>query len=190
MKESLLFVIFRDVFQFSSVAQSCPTLRPPGFQHARIPHPSPTPRACSNSCPSSWWCHPTISSSVIPFSCLQFFPASGTFPVSSSGGQSIGASASASVSPVNIQSWFPLGWTGLISLLSKGLSRVFSSTTVWKHPFFGVQPSLWSTSYIRTWLLVLTIALTRRNCYPPDGPQMCPDKLATCAPAEGLPLQW
>ena len=111
--------------------------------HARLPYPSPTPRACSNSCPSSWWCHSTISSSVIPFSsCLQSFPASESFPVSqffSSGGQSIEASASASVLPMNIQDLFPLGWTGLISLQFKGPSRVFSNTTVQKHQFFSTQ---------------------------------------------------
>ena len=130
---------------------------PHGLQHARLPCPSPTPRAYSNSCPSSWWCHPTISSSVIPFfSCLQSFPASGSFPMSqfvASCGQSIGASASASVLPMNIQDWFPLGWTGWISLLSKGLSRVFSNTTVQKHQFFSAQLSLWSNSHIHTWLL-------------------------------------
>ena len=117
-----------------------------------LPCPSPTPRACSNSCPSSRWCHPTISSSVIPFSsCLQSFPASGSFPVSQffpSGGQSIGASASTSVLPMNIQGWFPLGWTGWISLQPKGLPRVFSSTTAQKHQFFSTQPSLWSSSHI------------------------------------------
>ena len=104
-----------------------------GLQHARPPCPSPTPRACSNSCALSWWCHPTISSSVVPFSShLQSFPESGSFPVSqffASGGQNIGVSASASVLPVHIQDWFPLGWTDLISLQSKGLSRVFSNTT-------------------------------------------------------------
>ena len=102
------------------------------------------------------WCHPTISSSVIPFSCLQSFPASGSFPMSQffiSGGQSNGVTASASVLPVNIQSWFPLGWTGWISLQSKGLSRVFSNTTVQKHQFFGAQLSLYSNSHIHTWLL-------------------------------------
>ena len=108
-------------------------------------------------CPLSWWCHPTISSSVAPFSpCPQFSPASGSFPVSwlfASGGQSIGAWAWASVLPMNIQDWFPLGLTGLISLLSKGLSRVFSSTTVQNHQFFGAQPSLWSNCHIRIWLL-------------------------------------
>ena len=116
-----------------------------GLQHARLPCPSPTPGACSNSCPSSQWCHPTISSSVIPFSsCLQSFPPSGSFPMSQffpSGGQSIGVSASTSVLPMNIQDW-SLGWTGWISLQSKGLSRVFSNTTVQKHQFFSTQLSL------------------------------------------------
>ena len=120
--------------QFSSVAQSCPTLRPHGLQHSRLACPSPTPGACSNSCPSSQWFHPTISSSVVPFSShFQSFPASGSFPMSqffASGGQSIGVSASASVLPKNIQDWFPLGWNGWISLQSKGLSRAFSNTTV------------------------------------------------------------
>ena len=107
--------------------------------------PSPTPGVCSNSCPSSWWCHPTISSSVIPFSCLQSFPASGSFQMSylfTSGGQSIGVSASASVLPMNIQDWFSLGLTGWISSQSKGLSRVFSNITVQKHQFFSAQLSL------------------------------------------------
>ena len=110
------------------------------------PCPSPAPRACSNSCPSSWWCHPITSSSVVPFSsCPQSFPASGSFPMSqlfASGGQSIGISASASVFPMNIQDWFPLGWTGWICLQSKGLSRVFSNTAVQKHQFFSTQLSL------------------------------------------------
>ena len=113
------------------------SLRRHGLQHARLPCPSPAPRTWSNSCPSSQWCHPTISSSVVPFSsCLQSFPASGSFPRSqifTSGGQSIGVSASAWVLPMNIQDWFPLGLTGLISLQFKGLSRVFSNTTVQKH---------------------------------------------------------
>ena len=102
-----------------------------------------SPGVCSNSCPSSQWCYPTISSSVVPLSHLQSFSAPGSFPRSQfcpSGGQSIGVSASASVLPMNIQNWFPLGWTGLISLLSKELSRVFISTTVWKHQLFGTQP--------------------------------------------------
>ena len=115
-------------------------------QFSLVPCPSPTPGAYSNSRPLSQWCHSTISPSVIPFSSrLQSFPASGSFPMSqffTSGGQSIGASASASVLPVNIQDWFPLGWTGWISLQSKGLSRVFSNTTVQKHLFFSTQLSL------------------------------------------------
>ena len=117
-----------------------------GLQHSRLPCPSPTPGAYSNSCPSSRWCHPTISSSVIPFSsCLQSFPASVSFPMGqffSSDGQSIGVSASALVLTMNIQDWFPLGLTGWISLLSKGLSRTFSDTTVQKHQFLGAQLSL------------------------------------------------
>ena len=111
----------------------------------------------SKSCPLSWWCHPTVSPSVIPFfSSPQSFWASGSFPRSwhfASGGWSIGASALSSVLPMNNQGWFPLGLTGLISFLSKGLSRVFSSTTVWKHQFFGTQHSLWSNSHIHTWPL-------------------------------------
>ena len=113
--------------------------------------------AAAAAYPLSWWCHPNISSSVIPFSsCLQSFPASGSFPMSqlfSSGGQNIEASAPASALSINIQGLFPLELTGLISLLSKGLSRVFSNTTVWKHQFFGTQPSLWSKSHLCTWLL-------------------------------------
>ena len=129
--------------QFSHSVMSN-SLQPHGLQLTRLPCPSPAPRAYSNSCPSSWWCHPTILSSVVTFSsCIQSFPASGSFPMSqffASGGQSIGVSASASVLPVNIQDWFHLGLTGLISLLSKGLWRVFSNTTVQKHQFFGIQP--------------------------------------------------
>jgi len=133
-------------------------VQPHRLQHARFLCPSPSPGACSNSCPLSQWCHPTISSSVIPFSSfLQSFPASGSFLMSklfTSGGQSIGASASALVLPINIQDWsWKPGWTGLISLQSKGLSRVFSNTTVQKHQFFSAQPSLWSNSHIHTWLL-------------------------------------
>ena len=115
------------------------SLQPHGLQHTRLPSPSPSPGTCSNSCPLSHWCHLDMSSSVIPFSSyLQSFPTSGTFLMSwifALGGQSIGASASASVLPMNIQDWFPLGLTGLISLESKGLSRVISSTTIWKHQF-------------------------------------------------------
>ena len=120
------------------------SLRPHGLQHARPPCPSPTPGACKNSCPSSRWCYPTISFSVVPFSSrLQSFPASGSFPRSqffTSGGHSIRVSTSASVLQMNIQGWFPLGWTGWISLQFKGLSRVFSNTTVQK--LFGAQLSL------------------------------------------------
>ena len=133
------------------------SLRPHTLQHARLPCPSPIPGACSNSCPLSQWCHPTIASSVNPFSsCPHSFPASGSFQMSqffASRGQSIGVSASASVLPMNIQDWLPLGLTGLISLQSKGLSRVFSNTTVQKHQFFSTRPSLWSNSHIHTWLL-------------------------------------
>ena len=115
------------------------SLQPHGLQHTRLPSRSPSPGTCSNSCPLSHWCHLDMSSSVIPFSSyLQSFPTSGTFLMSwifALGGQSIGASASASVLPMNIQDWFPLGLTGLISLESKGLSRVISSTTIWKHQF-------------------------------------------------------
>ena len=132
------------VMQFSSVVSS--SLRPHGPQDTKPPCPSPTPGVYSNSCPLNRWSHPTISSSVIPFSsCLQSFPASGSFQMSqffSSGDQSIGVSASASVLPVNIQDWSPLGWTGWISLQSKGLSRVFSNTTIQKHQFFSTQFSL------------------------------------------------
>ena len=122
------------------------SLQPHGLQYTKPPCPSPTPRACSNSCPSSQWCHPTISSSVVvPFSShLQSFPASGSFQTSqffASGGQSIGVSPSASVLPMNIQDWFPLGLTGWISLQSEGLSRFFSDTTVQKHQFFSAQLS-------------------------------------------------
>ena len=129
--------------QFSRSVMS-DSLQPRGVQQARPPCPSPTPRVYSNSCPLSRWCYPTISSSVIPFSYFQSFPASGSFQMSqffTSGGQSIGVSDSASVLPNNIQDWFPLGWTGLI-LQSKGLSRVFSNTTVQKHQFFSIQLSL------------------------------------------------
>ena len=147
-------------FSWSVVSNS---LRPHGLQHARLPCPLLTPGACSNSCPSSpcpspipraysnscplsWWYHPTISSSAVPFSShLQSLPASGSFQMSqffASGGQSIGISTSASVLPMNVQDWFPLGWTGWISLQSKGLSRVFSNTTVQKHQLLGTQLSL------------------------------------------------
>ena len=149
-----LIHMFLNKYQFSSVAQSCPTLRPRELQHARHPCPSQTPGVYSNTCLSSRWCHPAISSSVIPFSsCSQSFPASGSFPMSQLfawGGQSIGVSASASVLPMDSQDWSALGWTGSISLQSKGLSRVFSNITVQKHQFFGAQLSSQSNSHIHT----------------------------------------
>ena len=132
--------------EFSSIAQSCPTLCDPMNHSTQPPCPSPTPRAYPNACSLSWWCHPAISSSVVPlFFCLQSFPASGSFPMSqllASGGQSTGVSASTSVLLMNTQDWSPLGWTGWISLQSKGLSRVFSNTTVEKHQCFGARLSL------------------------------------------------
>ena len=147
--------------QFNSVQFSrsivSDSFRPHESQHTRHPCPSPTPRVYPNLCPLSQWCHLNIPSSVIPFSsCLQSFPASGSFPMSqllASGGQNIGVSALASVLPMNTQDWFPLGWTGCISLQSKGLSRVFSNTTVQKHQFFNTQLSSQSNSHIHTWLL-------------------------------------
>jgi len=143
--------------QFSSVTQSCLTLRPHRRQHVRLPCPSLSPVACSNSCLLSRWCHPTISFFVIPVSsCLQSFPASGSFPMSqffASDGQSIGVSVLTSVLPMIIQDWFPLGLTGLISWLSKGLLRVFFNSTVQKHRFFSAQLSLYFNSHIHTRLL-------------------------------------
>ena len=143
---------------YCSVQFSCSvmsdSLWPHGLQHTRLPCPSPTPGAYSNSCPLIQWCHSTILSSVIPFSsCLQSFPAWGSFQTSqlfASGGQSIGVSGSASVLPMNTQDWSPLGWTGWISLQSKGLSRVFSNTTVQTHQFFSAQLSSQSNSHIHT----------------------------------------
>jgi len=143
--------------QFGSFSVVPNSLWPPGLQHDSHPCPSLSTGVDSNSCPLSQSCHPATSSSVAPFSsCFQSFPALGSFPMSwlfASDDQSIGASVSASVLPMNIQDWFPLELTGLISLLSKGLSRVFSNTTVQKHQFFGAQPSLWPISHISTWLL-------------------------------------
>ena len=136
------------------------SLWPYGLQHTRPLHSSPSPGACSNSCPLCWWCHSLVSSSVVPFSsCLQSFSASGSFLMSwlfALGGQSIRASSSAIVLPMNIQDWFPLGLIGWIYLQSKGLSRVFSNTTVQKNQFFSAQPTLWSNSHIHTWLLEKT----------------------------------
>ena len=136
------------------LTKSCLNLWQHGLQQGKLSYPSLSPRVCPISCPLSLCCHPAISSSVILFSsCPQSFPASGSFPMNqlfSSGGQSVGASASATVLPMNIQGWLPLGLTGLISQLSKGLSGVFSSTIVWKQQFFGAQLSLWSNSHIYT----------------------------------------
>jgi len=149
-----IFFYFLLLFSGSVMSDSS---RPHGLQNARLPCPSPSLGACSNSGPLSQWCYPTILSSVIPFSSsLQSFPASGSFlmsPLFASGDQTIEASASASVLSMNIQDLFPLGLTGLISLQSKRLLRVFSNTTIQKHQFFGTQPSLWSNSHIHTWLL-------------------------------------
>ena len=137
------------------------SLWPHGLQHNRLPLPSPTPTACSNSCPLSQWCHPIISSSVIPFSsCLQSFPASRSFPMSqvfASGDQNIGVSASASVLPMNIQDWFPLGWTGWISLQVKGLSRLFSNTTVQKYQFFSAICYVYDFQTLWIWFWVSKI---------------------------------
>ena len=166
LNEHINFTLF-SLVQFSHSVMF-DSLQPNGLQHVRPPCPSPTPRPCWNSCPLSQWCHPTISSSVVPFSsCLQSFPAAGSFPMRqffASGGQSIGASASASVLPMNIQGWFPLGLTGLISLQSKGLSRVFSNTTVQKHKFsvlsFLYSPTLtfihdyWKNHSLTIWTFV------------------------------------
>ena len=144
---------------FSSVQFSRPvvfdSLRPHGPQHTRPPCPS-TPEVHPDPCPLSRWCHPAISPSIVPLSCPQSFPASGSFPMShlfSSGGQNIGVSASTSVLPMNTEDWSPLGCTDWISLQSKGLSRVFSNTTVQKHQFFGTQLSSQSNSHIHTWRL-------------------------------------
>ena len=162
--KSSLNVINSVQFSGSVVSNS---MQPHGLQHARLPCPSPTPGACSNSCPLIRWCHPTFSSFAVPFSsCPLSFPASGSFPMSqffTSGGQSIGGAASATVLPINIQDWFPIGWTGWISLQSKGLSRVFSNTTaqkssiLWCLDFFIVQLS---HPYMTTGK---TIALTRQT---------------------------
>ena len=132
------------LFSHSVISDS---LHPCGLQHARLPCPSPSSGTCSNSCPLNWWCHPTISSSVTPFSYPQSFPAPESFPMTwlfASDGQNIGASAS--ICPMSIQGWYPIGWTGLVSLLSKGFSKVFSSTTIRKYQFFLTKPSLWSDS--------------------------------------------
>ena len=160
MKRGIDSLDMRDarIWSFCSVLQSCQLFGTPWTAAQELPCPSLSPRVCANECPLNWWCHPTISSSVDPFSSHpQSFPASGSFLFSwlsaFAGTQSIGASASSSVLPMNIQGWFHLILTSLISLLSKGLSRISFSTTVGKHQFFSLQPSLWSGSHICTWLL-------------------------------------
>ena len=161
LKLYMIHIQFSSVAQFSSVQFSCSVVsdssRPNEPQHARHPCLSPTPRVHPNPCPLTWWCHPTISSSVVPFSsCPQSFPASGSFQMSqlfASGGQSIGVSPSTWVLPMNTQDWFPLGLTGWISLQFKGLSRIFSDTTVQKNQLFGIQLSLQSNSHNHTWPL-------------------------------------
>ena len=151
----MVYVILMLLLFSCSVLSS--SLQPHGLQHARPPCPSPAPRVYSNSCPLSQWFHPTIASSVVPFSsCLQYFSTSESFQMSqffTSGGQSTGVSASTSVLPMNIQDWFPWRWTSWICWQSKGLSRVFSNTTVQKHQFFSAQLSSHSNSHIHTWLL-------------------------------------
>ena len=155
-QEFILLTVFAYSAQFSRSVVSN-SLWPHELQHARPPCPSPTPGVHSDSCPSSWWCHPAISSSVVPFSsCPQSLPVSESFPMSQLfawDGKSTGVSALASVLPMNTQDWFPLGWTGWTSLQSKRLSRVFSNTTAQKHQFFGAQLSSQSNSHIHTWLL-------------------------------------
>ena len=164
VKAMVFPVVMCGCVQFSRLVVS-DSLQPHGLEHARPPCPSPTPRIYPNSCPLSWWCHPTISSSVVPFSsCPQSFLASASFQMSQLfawGGQSIGVSASISVLPVNTQDWSPLGWTGWISLQSKGLSRIFSNTTVPKHQFLGTFFMVQlSHPYMTTGK---TIALTRQT---------------------------
>ena len=148
------FCIFKLFYSHSIMSNS---LWPHGLQHTRLLSPSLSPRVCSNSCPLSQWCHPTISSSVVSFSsCLHSFPASGSFLMSQSfviGDQNTGGSSPASFLPMNILDWFPLWLTGLITLQSIGLSRVFSNTTFQKYQFFSAQSSLWSNSHIHKWLL-------------------------------------
>ena len=151
----LIYVMVFSSVQFSSVTQSCPTLCTPWTTARQTSLAITNSRSLHKSCLSSWWCHSTISSSVVLFSsCPQSFPASGSFQLSqlfTSGGQSTGVSALASFLPKKTQGWSPLEWSGWISLQSKGLSRVFSNTTVQKHQFFGVQPSSQSNSHIHTW---------------------------------------
>ena len=155
----MLVILFKYTCAQFSTSVISDSLQPHGLQHAGLPYPSPNSEACSVSCPSRWWCHPTISSSVIPFSSqLQSFPASGSFLKSqffASDGQSIGASASVSVLPMNIQDCsFRMDWFDILAVL--GLSRVFSNTTIQKHQYFTCQPSLCFNSHIYTWPLEKT----------------------------------
>ena len=166
-KHWLANVSFSFPLCYCSVTKSCLTLCDPmGFSIPGSPSPSLSPEVCSNSRPLNWWCHPTISSPVIPLSsCLQSFPTSESFPVShlfTSGGQNNEASALASVLPVDIQGWFPLWLTSLIFFQPKGFSRVFSSTTVWKHQFFGIQPSLW---FVKLLLPTVTADMKLKDHY-------------------------
>ena len=175
-------MLSQSVSQFSCSVVS-DSLRPYGLQHTRLPCPSPAPGVYSNPCPSSRWCHPAISSSVVPFpSCPQSLPASGSFPMSQLfawGGQSTGVSASASLLPVNTQDWSPLGWTGWISLQSKGLSGVFSNTIVQKHQFFSAQLSSQSNSHIHTW------PLEKPQPWP-DEPLLAKSCLCFCYKSQNL----
>ena len=158
----MLWLLFDLLLLFSSSVMSYSW--PRGLQHARLSCPSQSPRVWSDSCPLSWWCHPTISSSVIPFSsCLNLSQHQGLFRWVNTSCQVANVGASASVLPMNIHGWFPLGWSGWISLQSPQVSSVFSNTTVRKHQFFGAQPSLWSNSHIHRWWLEKTIALTIRT---------------------------
>ena len=163
----LLLVQLDLMLLFIHSVMSTQSLQLHGLQHARLHCPSPTPGVYPNSCPSNWWCHPTISSSVIPFSsCLQSCPPSGSFLMSwlfASRGQSTGASTSSSILPMSIQDRLTLALTGLISLQSKGLSRVFSNITVQMHQFFDTQHSLWSSSHIHTWLPEKPVWATRAS---------------------------
>ena len=181
-----IYYIYIGSVQFSSVASEfvSDSIGPHESQHARPPCPSPTPVVYPNSCPSSWWCHPTISSSVVPFSSFpQSFPASGSFQMSqlfASGGQSVGVSASASVLPMNTQDWSPLGWTGWIFLQSKGLSRVFSNTPVQKHQFFSAQLSFFFLLFFfKTWNTVLVLPNIKTN---PPQVYMCSPSWALLPP--------
>ena len=186
----------REELSFSHWVMS-DSLWPHGLQHTRPPCPSPSPRVCPSSCPMNQWCHPTISSSVVPFSsCLQSFPVSGSFPMSrlfTSGGQSVGASTSASVLSMNIKGWFPLGLIGLISLQSKGLSQAFSSTTIGKDQFFGTLPSLVQLSHLHTQCTFIkspNILIPFWNELPSMCPYLepgCPQESSPCSYTEDLP---